>query len=215
MKDFFSLYVPSFFPALCGKEQERRWFPSPHDPKSFESLTNRSTAGKSTDLGNLSGCQAYQAIIIIVVAAVAFLTVLTRLLGAQCQPCLLLSLNWASDLSKLCELPFCYRRPEQRLSQIEKQRFFLSYWHNIFPYGFFIRYFLYIHFKFQMLSRKFPIPSPRPAPLPTHSHFLALALPCTLHIKFARPRGLPSQWWLTRPSSAAYTARDISSGGTG
>jgi hypothetical protein len=41
---------------------------------------------------------------------------------------------------------------------------------------FLIRYFLYIHFKFQMLSRNFPItsPPPGPAPLPTHSCFLAL-----------------------------------------
>jgi hypothetical protein len=35
------------------------------------------------------------------------------------------------------------------------------------------------------------------------------------HIKFERPRGLSSQWWLTRPSSATYAARDMSSGGTG
>jgi hypothetical protein len=63
-----------------------------------------------------------------------------------------------------------------------------------------------------MLSQKFPIPSLRPAPLPTHSRFLALEFPCTGHIKFAIPRGLSSQWWLTRPSSATYAARDMSSG---
>jgi hypothetical protein len=33
------------------------------------------------------------------------------------------------------------------------------------------------------------------------------------HIKFARARGLSSQWWPTRPSSATYAARDTSSGG--
>jgi hypothetical protein len=33
-----------------------------------------------------------------------------------------------------------------------------------------------------------------------------------LHIKFAIPRGLSSQWWLTRPSSATSAARDTSSG---
>jgi hypothetical protein len=30
-----------------------------------------------------------------------------------------------------------------------------------------------------------------------------------------RPRGLSSQWWLTRPSSATYATRDTSSGDTG
>jgi hypothetical protein len=38
--------------------------------------------------------------------------------------------------------------------------------------------------------------------------------PVQRHIKFARPRGLSSQWWPTRPSSATYAARDTSSGGT-
>jgi hypothetical protein len=33
------------------------------------------------------------------------------------------------------------------------------------------------------------------------------------HIIFARLRGLSSHWWLTRPSSATYAARDTSSGG--
>jgi hypothetical protein len=42
---------------------------------------------------------------------------------------------------------------------------------------------------------------------------LALAFPCTGHIKFAIPRGLSSQWWPGRPSSATYAARDTSSGG--
>jgi hypothetical protein len=79
----------------------------------------------------------------------------------------------------------------------------------------FIRYFLYIHFKFQMLSRKSPIPSPRPAPLPTHSRFLALAFPCTGTYKVCNTKGLSSQWWPTRSSSVPYAARDMSSGGTG
>jgi hypothetical protein len=34
------------------------------------------------------------------------------------------------------------------------------------------------------------------------------------HIKFATRRGLSSQWWPTRPSSATYAARGMSSGGT-
>ena len=33
------------------------------------------------------------------------------------------------------------------------------------------------------------------------------------HIKFARPRGLSSQWWPTRSSSAKNSAREMSSGG--
>jgi hypothetical protein len=31
-------------------------------------------------------------------------------------------------------------------------------------------------------------------------------------IKFSKPRGLSSQWWPTRPSSATYAARDMNSG---
>jgi hypothetical protein len=42
---------------------------------------------------------------------------------------------------------------------------------------FFLRYFLYIHFK--CYSRKFPILSPCCVPLPTHSCFMALAFSCT------------------------------------
>jgi hypothetical protein len=50
--------------------------------------------------------------------------------------------------------------------------------------------------------------SPTPASWPWHSPVLG-------HIKFAITRGLSFQWWLTRPSSATYVARDTSSGGTG
>jgi hypothetical protein len=49
-----------------------------------------------------------------------------------------------------------------------------------------------------------PYPS-TPASWPWRSSVLG-------HIKFARPRGLSSQWWPTRPSSATYTARDTSYG---
>jgi hypothetical protein len=37
--------------------------------------------------------------------------------------------------------------------------------------------------------------------------------PVLRHIKFARPRGPSYHWWTTRPSSATYAARDMSSGG--
>jgi hypothetical protein len=91
-----------------------------------------------------------------------------------------------------------------------------------FPYYFFflcvciflfIKYFLYIHFKCYPESSLYP-PStlppypPTPASWPWHSPVLG-------HIKFAIPRGLSSQWWPTKPSSATYAARDTSSGGTG
>ena len=75
----------------------------------------------------------------------------------------------------------------------------------------FIRYFLYLHFKCYPESSLYPLstllhyPS-TPASWPWHSPILG-------HIKFAIPRGLSSQWWPTRPSSATYAARDMSSGG--
>jgi hypothetical protein len=66
-----------------------------------------------------------------------------------------------------------------------------------------------------MLSRKYPITPPlssillpyppTPTSWPWHSPVLG-------HKKFARPRGLSSQWWPTRPSSAIYASRDTSSG---
>jgi hypothetical protein len=72
---------------------------------------------------------------------------------------------------------------------------------------------MFSSFIFQMLSQKSPTPFPQPPPLLTHYHFLALAFPFMGHIKFARPRSLSSQWWVARPSSATYAARDTSSGG--
>jgi hypothetical protein len=73
-----------------------------------------------------------------------------------------------------------------------------------------IRYFLYIHFECYPESSLYP-PSallpypPTPPSWPWHSPVLG-------HIKFAIPRGLSSQWWPTRPSSATYAARDMTSG---
>ena len=60
---------------------------------------------------------------------------------------------------------------------------------------------------------KVPNTLPRHASLPTHSQFLARHSTVLGHIKFAVPRGLSPQYWLTRPSSATYAARDMSSGG--
>jgi hypothetical protein len=77
----------------------------------------------------------------------------------------------------------------------------------------FIRYFLHLHFKCYPESPLYPHPTllpypPTPTSWPWHSPVLG-------HIKIARPRGLSSQWWPTRPSSATYADRDTSSGGTG
>jgi hypothetical protein len=72
-------------------------------------------------------------------------------------------------------------------------------------------FFIYIsNFKCYPGSSLYPSPTllpypPTPASWPWHSPVLG-------HIKFARPRGLSSQWWLTRPSSDTYAARDMSSG---
>jgi hypothetical protein len=80
-------------------------------------------------------------------------------------------------------------------------------------YFFFIRYFLYLHSKCYPGRSLYHSPvllpyPPTPASWPWHSPVLG-------NIKFVRPRGLSSQWWPTRPSSATYAARDMSSRGTG
>ena len=70
---------------------------------------------------------------------------------------------------------------------------------------FFFRYFLYIHFKYYPESSLYPPLTLLPYPTtltswPWHSPVLG-------HIKFAIARGVSSQWWTTRPSSATYAAR--------
>jgi hypothetical protein len=84
---------------------------------------------------------------------------------------------------------------------------------NNFFFNFFIRCFLYIHFKCYPKSSLYPphalLPyAPTPTSWPCHSPVLG-------HIKFAIPRGLSSQWWPTRWSSATYAARNTHSEGTG
>jgi hypothetical protein len=96
-------------------------------------------------------------------------------------------------------------------TQSQKASQFIFYYYFIL-FSFFIRYFIYIHFKFQMLSRKFPIPSPCLLPYPPTPTSWPWRSPVLRHIKFAIPRGLSSQWWPIRPSSATYAARDTSSG---
>ena len=64
-----------------------------------------------------------------------------------------------------------------------------------------------------MLSQKSPSPStPPPLPYPPIPTSWPWHSPVLRHIKFARPRGLSSQWWSTRPSSATYATRVQSSG---
>jgi hypothetical protein len=60
---------------------------------------------------------------------------------------------------------------------------------------------------YSLVKSLFPYPL-TPTSWPWHS-------PVPGHIKFARPRDLSSQWWLTRPPSATYVARDMSSEDTG
>jgi hypothetical protein len=68
-------------------------------------------------------------------------------------------------------------------------------------------FFIYISNAVPKVPYTFPPPCS-----PTHSlPLLGPGVPLG-HIKFARPRGLSSQWWPTRPSSATYAARDTSSG---
>jgi hypothetical protein len=77
---------------------------------------------------------------------------------------------------------------------------------NIFIYDFLLD--IYLHFKCYPESPLYPPPDPSP----THPFLLFWhwCFPVLGHIKFARPRGLSSQWW---PTSATYAARDTSSGG--
>ena len=85
-----------------------------------------------------------------------------------------------------------------------------TFWGWSFFFQFFIRYLLHLHFKFHPETPLYPSPALLPnSPTPNS---WPLCSPVLGHIKFARPRGLSSHWWLTSPSSATYAARDKSSG---
>ena len=75
----------------------------------------------------------------------------------------------------------------------------------------FINY-VFSSFTFTMLSQKSPIPTPPSIPYPPTPPFWPWHSPVLGHIKFASPKGLSFQWWLTRPSFDTYAARDKSSG---
>jgi hypothetical protein len=99
-------------------------------------------------------------------------------------------------------------RGQRRMADVQLPFSLLSFFSSIF-----IRYLLHLHFKCYPEISLYPpralLPyPPTPASWPWHSPVLG-------HIKFSVPRSLSSQWWLTRPSSATYAARDMSSGGTG
>jgi hypothetical protein len=63
----------------------------------------------------------------------------------------------------------------------------IVFWVEDFFY-FFIRYFLYLHFKCYPESPLYPSPALLPYP-PTHSHILALAFPCTGANKVCKTKG--------------------------
>ena len=81
-------------------------------------------------------------------------------------------------------------------------------------FSFFIRYFLHLQFKCYPKRPLYPPLTPALLPYPFTPTSCPWHSPVLGHIKFATPRGLSSQWWLTRPSTATYAARDTSSGST-
>jgi hypothetical protein len=81
---------------------------------------------------------------------------------------------------------------------------FDNFMHAFLFYFILIRYFLHLHF--QCYPKSLTYSPPTPTSWPWSSPVLG-------HIKFARPRGLSSQWWPTRSSSATYAARDTRSRG--
>ena len=84
---------------------------------------------------------------------------------------------------------------------------------HLLLFSIFIRYFLHLHFKCYpgspyTLSTALLLYPPTPNSRPWQCPVLG-------HRKLSIPRGLSFQWWLTKPSSATYAARDMSSGSTG
>ena len=79
----------------------------------------------------------------------------------------------------------------------------------------FIFYYIFSSFTFQMLPPKTPIHSLLPCSI---THPLPLpgpAFPLTGAYDLTKTKGLSSQWWLPRLSSATYATRDTALGGTG
>jgi hypothetical protein len=77
-----------------------------------------------------------------------------------------------------------------------------------FPFSNFLLsiFFIYISNAIAKVPHTFTPPAPLPYP-PTPTSW-PWRSPVLGHIKFARPRSLSFQWWLTRPFSAIYAARD-------
>jgi hypothetical protein len=106
----------------------------------------------------------------------------------------------------LSKLRFSQRWPRYSKIYLESESYFILL--KIFLFNFLIRYFLHLHFKCYPKS-----PPDPPPPYPSTPTFWHWHSPVLRDIKFARQRGLSSQWWLTRPSTDTYAARDMSSGG--
>jgi hypothetical protein len=73
-------------------------------------------------------------------------------------------------------------------------------------YFFILRYLFHLHFQCYPKSLTHPLSHP---PTPNSWSWRSPAL---RYIRSARPMGLFFHWWLTRPSSDTYAARDTSSG---
>jgi hypothetical protein len=102
-----------------------------------------------------------------------------------------------NPVNPLCDIPLDITDTTTGASQSSKYFFYFIL--------FFIGYLFHLHFQCYPKSLP-PAPQPTPTFWPWHS-------PVLRQIKFARPMGLSFQWWLTRPSSATYAARDTSSRG--
>ena len=114
--------------------------------------------------------------------------------------------QWASSLWPITQCQVYEKHTAFTVIQRRFWKLFSVFFYYYYEY--FIRYFLHLHFQCYPKSLPYP-PLPYP-PTPTSWPWLSLVL---RHIKFARPMGLSFHWWLTRPSSDTYAARDTSSGG--
>jgi hypothetical protein len=91
---------------------------------------------------------------------------------------------------------------------------YLAFWNLIS--SFFLFFFLDIFFIYisNAIQKDLYTPPPALLPYPPTLTSWPWCSPVLGHIKFAIPRCLSSQRWLSRSSTATYAARDMSSGGT-
>jgi hypothetical protein len=88
--------------------------------------------------------------------------------------------------------------------------FLYNFYDTPIGFYFFIRYFLYLHFKCYPKSSLYPTPTLLPYP-PTPTSWPWLS-PVLGYIKFARPMVLSSQWWPTRPGTGIASHKTAISG---